>query len=154
MATAKPIVVMGAGPAGLTAAWQLIHAGHNVIVWEVDPSYVGGISRTVQAEGYRIDVGGHRFFSKSAEVNALWRKILVDEFVEGERLSRIYYKGKFLNYPFDATSAVRSLGLIETMKIRASALKARMNPIKPETTFAQWVINRFGQRLFDTFFKP
>jgi protoporphyrinogen oxidase len=154
MGTAKPIVVMGAGPAGLTAAWQLINAGHNVIVWEVDPSYVGGISRTVQAEGYRIDVGGHRFFSKSTDVNAFWRKILADEFVEGELLSRIYYKGKFLNYPFEPTGAFRSLGFFETMKIRASALKARMNPIKPETTFAQWVINRFGQRLFDTFFKP
>ncbi len=154
MATAKPIVVMGAGPAGLTAAWQLINAGHNVIVWEVDPSYVGGISRTVQAEGYRIDVGGHRFFSKSTDVNAFWRKILVDEFVEGERLSRIYFKGKFLNYPFEATGAFRSLGLMETMKIRGSAFRARMNPIKPETTFAQWVINRFGQRLLDTFFKP
>ena len=154
MAPPKPIVVMGAGPAGLTAAWQLIQAGLNAIVWEVDPSYVGGISRTVQAEGYRIDVGGHRFFSKSTDVNAFWRKILPDEFVEVERLSRIYFQGKFLNYPFEPTGAFRSLGVMETMKIRASALKARMNPIKPETTYAQWVINRFGQRLFDTFFKP
>ena len=134
MAIPKPIVVMGAGPAGLTAAWQLINAGHNVIVWDVDPSYVGGISRTVQAEGYRIDVGGHRFFSKSTDVNAFWRKILPDEFVEVERLSRIYFQGKFLNYPFEPTGAFRSLGVMETMKIRASALKARMNPIKPETT--------------------
>jgi len=154
MAIPKPIVVMGAGPAGLTAAWQLINAGHNVIVWDVDPSYVGGISRTVQAEGYRIDVGGHRFFSKSTDVNAFWRKILPDEFVEVERLSRIYFQGKFLNYPFEPTGAFRSLGVMETMKIRASALKARMNPIKPETTYTHWVINRFGQRLFDTFFKP
>ena len=154
MATAKPIVIMGAGPAGLTAAWQLIHAGKEAIVWEADPSYVGGISRTVQAEGYRIDLGGHQFASKSSDINEIWRRVMPDDFVECQRQSRVYANGKYLNYPFEATSAFRSLGMVETLKIRASAFKARMNPIKPETNFTAWVTNRFGQRLFETYFKP
>ena len=93
----KPIVIMGAGPAGLTAAWELVRAGREVVVWESDPSYVGGISRTVQAEGFRFDIGGHRFFSKSQEVNEVWRQIMPDDFIDCPRLSRINYKGRYFN---------------------------------------------------------
>ncbi|MCE0483287.1 MAG: NAD(P)/FAD-dependent oxidoreductase [Methylacidiphilales bacterium] len=144
---------MGAGPAGLTAAWELARAGKEVVVWEADPVYVGGISRTVQAEGFRFDIGGHRFFSKSEEVNEVWRQIMPDDFIDCPRLSRIYYKGKFFNYPLEAVNAFRNLGIFETINILLSYVKARLKPIKPETTFTQWVRNRFGRRLFEIFFK-
>jgi protoporphyrinogen oxidase len=149
----KPIVIMGAGPAGLTAAWELSRAGLEVVVWEADPSYVGGISRTVQAEGFRFDIGGHRFFSKSPEVNEVWRQIMPDDFIDCPRLSRIYYQGKFFNYPLEAFNAFVNLGLFETIRIICSYVVARVRPIKPEKNFAQWVTNRFGKRLFQIFFK-
>jgi protoporphyrinogen oxidase len=153
MPAAKPIVIMGAGPAGLTAAWQLVKAGREVVVWESDPSYVGGISRTVQAHGFRFDIGGHRFFSKSQDVNEVWRQIMPDDFIDCPRLSRIYYKGKYFNYPLEAMNAFMNLGPIETFNILVSYVRARLKPIKPELSFAQWVTNRFGQRLFEIFFK-
>jgi len=150
---AKPIVIMGAGPAGLTAAWELIKAGQDVVVWEADPAYVGGISRTVQANGFRFDIGGHRFFSKSEEVNEVWQQIMPDDFIDCPRLSRIYYKGKFFNYPLEAMDSFLKLGPITTALCILSYFKARMSPIKPETTLTQWVTNRFGARLFKMFFK-
>jgi protoporphyrinogen oxidase len=153
MSLTKPIVIMGAGPAGLTAAWELIKSGKSVVVWEADPIYVGGISRTVQANGFRFDVGGHRFFSKSAEVNEVWREIMPDDFVDCPRLSRIYYRNKFFSYPLEAMDSFLKLGPFETVRIIFSYIHARANPIRPETTFAQWVTNRFGKRLFDMFFK-
>lgn len=149
----KPIVIMGAGPAGLTAAWQLVRAGREVVVWEADPLYVGGISRTVQAENFRFDIGGHRFFSKSPEVNEVWRQIMPDDFIECPRLSRIYYKGKFFSYPVEAIDSFIKLGPIETVRVILSYCHARLFPIRPELTFAQWVTNRFGKRLFQVFFK-
>lgn len=149
----KPIVIMGAGPAGLTAAWELTKAGKEVVVWESDPSYVGGLSRTVQAEGFRFDIGGHRFFSKSQEVNEVWRQIMPDDFIDCPRLSRIYYRNKYFNYPLEAMNAFKNLGPVEAVRIFLSYLEARVRPIKPETTFTQWVTNRFGERLFLMFFK-
>jgi protoporphyrinogen oxidase len=149
----KPIVIMGAGPAGLTAAWELTRAGREVIVWEADPVYVGGISRTVQAQGFRFDIGGHRFFSKSPEVNEVWRQIMPDDFIDCPRLSRIYYRGKFFNYPLEAMDAFFKLGPLETFRIVLSYIFARLRPIRPETSFRQWVVNRFGERLFNHFFK-
>jgi len=154
MPTAKPIVIMGAGPAGLTAGWQLIRAGHEVVVWEADPSYVGGISRTVQAEGYRIDLGGHRFSSKSVEVNEVWRQIMPDEFIECPHLSRICYQGKYFDFPLETMNAFLNLGLVESIRIFWSGSKARMNRTKPEASLTQWVTNRFGKHLFEAFFKP
>jgi protoporphyrinogen oxidase len=153
MSIAKPIVIMGAGPAGLTAAWELINAGQDVVVWESDPIYVGGISRTVQANGFRFDIGGHRFFTKSPEVNEVWRQIMPDDFIDCPRLSRIYYKGKFFNYPLEAMDSFLKLGPVTTVLCVLSYLKARLKPIKPETTLAQWVTNRFGEKLYKTFFK-
>jgi protoporphyrinogen oxidase len=153
MSIAKPIVIMGAGPAGLTAAWELVNAGQDVVVWEADPTYVGGLSRTVQAEGFRFDIGGHRFFSKSQEINEIWHQIMPTDFIDCPRLSRIYYKGKYFNYPLEAVNAFLKLGPFETFRILLSYLKARLRPIKPELSFTQWVTNRFGKRLFTIFFK-
>jgi protoporphyrinogen oxidase len=149
----KPIVIMGAGPAGLTAAWELIKAGREVVVWEADPTYVGGISRTVEAEGFRFDIGGHRFFSKSDDVNRVWREIMPDDFIDCPRLSRIYFRNKFFAYPLEAVDSLMKLGPFEAVRILGSYVKARLKPIRPETSFAQWVTNRFGGRLFAMFFK-
>ena len=100
MPSNKPIVIHGrACPAGLTAAWELTKEGREVVVWEADPTYVGGISRTVEVEGFRFDIGGHRFFSKSEEVNQVWREIMPDDFIDCPRLSRIYFRNKFFSYP-------------------------------------------------------
>jgi protoporphyrinogen oxidase len=153
MSTSKPIVIMGAGPAGLTAAWELTRGGFDVVVWEADPTYVGGISRTVEVEGFRFDIGGHRFFSKSDEVNKVWREIMPDDFIDCPRLSRIYYRRKFFNYPLEAMESFRKLGPFEAVRIVCSYFKARLFPMRPETSFRQWVTNRFGKRLFDMFFK-
>jgi protoporphyrinogen oxidase len=150
---AKPIVIMGAGPAGLTAAWELVRAGREVVVWEADPAYVGGISRTVQAENFRFDIGGHRFFSKSPEVNEVWRQIMPDDFIDCPRLSRIFYKGQYFNYPLEALDSFLKLGPMETIRILLSYCHARLFQIKPELSFAHWVTNRFGKRLFQIFFK-
>ena len=114
---------------------------------------MGGISRTVQANGFRFDVGGHRFFSKSAAVNEIWREIMPDDFIDCPRLSRIYYRGKFFSYPLEAVDSFLKLGPFETVRIILSYIRARAHPIRPETTFTQWVTNRFGKRLFEMFFK-
>jgi protoporphyrinogen oxidase len=153
MPSTKPIVIMGAGPAGLTAAWELTKTGREVVVWEADPTYVGGISRTVEAEGFRFDIGGHRFFSKSEEVNEIWREIMPDDFIDCPRLSRIYYRNKFFSYPLEAVDSFMKLGPVEAVMILGSYVKARLSPIRPEKTFTQWVTNRFGGRLFAMFFK-
>lgn len=144
---------MGAGPAGLTAAWELVQKNYPVTVWEADPRFVGGIARTVEQEGYRFDIGGHRFFSKSAEVNEVWRKILPADIQDCPRLSRIFYKKKFFNYPLEAWDAFFKLGPFETARVLLSYFYARLNPIRPETSFEAWVSNRFGRRLFEIFFK-
>jgi protoporphyrinogen oxidase len=146
-------VIMGAGPAGLTAAWELTRGGHPVVVWESDRKYVGGIARTVECQGYRFDIGGHRFFSKSAEVNEVWRQILPSDFHDCPRLSRIYYNHRFFNYPLEAMDAFLKLGPLETANVLLSYLIARLRPIRPEKSFADWVTNRFGRRLFEIFFK-
>ena len=153
MPTVKPVVIMGAGPAGLTAAWELVRSGREVVVWEADPSYVGGISRTVQAEGYRFDVGGHLFHSKSPEVSEFWRKVLPDDLIECPSLMRVHYKGKVLDYPLNAKKAGYKLGFLEGLKCYWSYTQAQMKPIKPEENLAQWLINRHGQWLYDFFFK-
>ena len=147
------VVIAGAGPAGLTAAYELTRHGRPCVVLEADPHMVGGISRTDVYKGYRFDIGGHRFFSKSDEVNALWREVLGDELITRSRLSRIYYDGKFFDYPLRPMNALAGLGLGRSALILASYLKARALPITPERSFEDWVVNRFGRRLFEIFFK-
>jgi protoporphyrinogen oxidase len=146
-------IVIGAGPAGLTTAYQLAKGKRSVLVLEQDPSYVGGISRTVNYKGFLFDIGGHRFFSKSKEIVDLWNEILPDDFIERPRLSRIYYRGKFFSYPLKAFEAFHKLGPIESLACVLSYTKARATPIKEPKTFHEWVRNQFGERLFSIFFK-
>ena len=147
------IVCIGAGPAGLTAAYLLTKAGKQVTVLEKDPEYVGGISRTVKRDGYCFDIGGHRLFSKSDEVEALWQEILHDDFIQRPRKSRIYYRGKFYPYPLKLKETLFNLGIIPSGLCVLSYLWVRAFPIKNPRNFEQWVINHFGRRLFLTFFK-
>src|SRR5437764_12287133 len=111
----KSVTIIGAGPAGLTAAYQLCAQGVDVTVLEADPTYVGGISRTARYKGFHFDIGGHRFFSKSKEVEDFWTEILPDDMLERPRSSRIYYRGKFFAYPLKAGEALRKLGVFESI---------------------------------------
>lgn len=147
------VVVIGAGPAGLTAAYMLGKENIPVTVLEADPEYVGGIARTVQYKGYCFDIGGHRFFSKAQEVEALWSEILPDDMLDRPRSSRIFYRQQFFAYPLKAFEALRKLGIIESAYCMLSYLKARISPITPPNSFADWVTNHFGKRLFQIFFK-
>ena len=146
------VVILGAGPAGLTAAYELAKAGVTSTVLEADDT-VGGLARTATYKGYRFDIGGHRFFTKVAIVEDLWREILGDDLLTRSRLSRIYYGGKFFSYPLRPLNALQGLGLIETARCLASYGRSRLAPRRPENDFAAWVSNRFGQRLFELFFK-
>jgi protoporphyrinogen oxidase len=147
------IVIIGAGPAGLTAAYELTKHGLTSTVLEAD-SVVGGISRTVEREGWRFDIGGHRFFTKVKAVEALWDEILPEEdFLLRPRMSRIFYDGKFLDYPLRATDALRKLGIVESARCVGSYAWARVSPPKDQSTFEGWVSARFGYRLYRTFFK-
>jgi protoporphyrinogen oxidase len=145
--------VIGAGPAGLTAAYQLAKEGVPVTVLESDSHYVGGISRTAKYRGYSFDIGGHRFFSKSDEVERFWDEILPDDMLVRPRSSRIYYRGKFFTYPLKALEALMKLGLIESALCGLSYLRARLWPVLRPTNFEDWVSNQFGRRLFGIFFK-
>jgi protoporphyrinogen oxidase len=147
------VFVVGAGPAGLTAAYCLTRQAQSVIVVERDPIYVGGISRTVDYKGFLFDIGGHRFFSKSKEVVALWQEILPDDFITRPRLSRIYYNGKFFAYPLKAFEALFKLGVLESAACLLSYAYAKVSPVAPARTFHDWVRNQFGERLFQIFFK-
>jgi protoporphyrinogen oxidase len=149
----KKVAIIGAGPAGLTAAYLLAKGGQQVMVFEKDPTYVGGISRTESYKGYHFDIGGHRFFSKSKEVEDFWTEILGDEMLERPRSSRIYYNGKFFAYPLAAFEALSKLGIIESALCVFSYLRAKMFPVKNPTNFEDWVVNQFGRRLFNIFFK-
>ncbi len=145
-------VIIGAGPAGLTAAWELAKAGKRAVLLEQD-GIVGGISRTDEYKGYRFDIGGHRFFTKVELVQKLWVEILGEDFLVRPRLSRIYYGGKFFDYPLKPMNALLGLGPIEAVRIGASYLWAQLFPQRDQRTFEQWVCSRFGRRLFEIFFK-
>jgi len=146
-------VIVGAGPAGLTAAYELSKHNAPVIVLEIDPEYVGGIARTVNYKNFRFDIGGHRFFSKSREVEDLWTEIAGDNMLHRPRSSRIYYRGKFYTYPLKPFEALSKLGIIESTFCLFSFLAARLHPTRNPKNFEEWVSNQFGKRLFRVFFK-
>jgi protoporphyrinogen oxidase len=127
--------------------------GYSVSVIEKDSVYVGGISRTVQYNGFRFDIGGHRFFSKSREVVDLWNEILPDDFIQRPRMSRIFYDGKFYSYPLKGFEALRNLGLWRSACCMASYAYSQIFPRKDVKSFQDWTINQFGQQLFNIFFK-
>ena len=149
----QQVVIMGAGPAGLTAAYELLKHDVPSTVLEKDPRQVGGLARTAEHNGYRFDIGGHRFFSKNQEVEALWTEILGTEMLTRGRLSRIYYRGRYFAYPIKAANALWNLGPIEAVRCVASYARARLQPIKNPKSLEDWVRNQFGWRLFSIFFK-
>ena len=147
------VVVIGAGPAGLTAAYQLGKAGHACTVLEAT-DVVGGISQTVVRDGWRFDIGGHRFFTKVPQVEALWHEILPDEdFMQRPRASRIYYQGKFFDYPLKPVNALRTLGVLEAIRCALSFLWVRVRPPKDQSTLEGYVVKNYGWRLYSHFFE-
>ncbi len=147
------VVIIGAGPAGLTAAYELTKHGVTPTVLESD-TVVGGISRTAMRDGWRFDIGGHRFFTKVKRVEDFWFDVLgPDDFLKRPRLSRIYYRGKFYDYPIVPMNALRNLGPIEAIKCVASYLWVRVRPPKDTETLEGFVVSRFGWKLYRHFFK-
>jgi protoporphyrinogen oxidase len=147
------IVVIGAGPAGLTAAYQLSKAGVPSTILESD-DIVGGISRTAERDGWRFDIGGHRFFTKVEPVEALWHEILSDdEFLQRPRMSRIYYQGKYYDYPIKPMNALRNLGFIEAIRCVLSYGWAKVRPPKDQSTLEGYVVADYGRRLYEHFFR-
>src|SRR6266705_1186642 len=150
----KPkVVIIGAGPAGLTAGYLFSKNDVDVVILEADPVYVGGISRTATYKGFHFDIGGHRFFSKSKPVEELWTEILPNDMLTRPHSSRIFYGGKFFSYPLKPIEALLKLGVFKSILCVLSWLQARMFPISNPRNFEEWVSNQFGQRLFNTFFK-
>ncbi|OFW22420.1 MAG: FAD-dependent oxidoreductase [Acidobacteria bacterium RIFCSPLOWO2_02_FULL_65_29] len=150
--TTPPTVIVGAGPAGLTAAYLLLTRGRAVRVIERD-RLVGGIAQTAAYKGFRFDIGGHRFFTKVTAVTDLWRAMLGPDFLRRPRLSRIYYGKKFFDYPLKPMNALFGLGFWNAFLIGLSYVWSHIHPIAPEVSFEDWVSNRFGRRLYRTFFK-
>jgi protoporphyrinogen oxidase len=149
----RRVVIIGAGPAGLTAAYELSKAGVSSVVLEQD-AVVGGLAKTVNHKDFRFDIGGHRFYTKVKAAANIWREVLPGpDFLRRKRLSRIYYNKKFFHYPLRASSMLFNLGLWNGCRIILSYLRARLFPEKNERTFEQWVTNRFGKRLYTIFFK-
>lgn len=149
----KNVVIVGAGPAGLTAAFELVKAGHKVTVLERDENYVGGLARTMLYKGFRFDIGAHRFFTKNQAVKKWWHERLPGDFITVKRLTRIFYRGRFFDYPLKPKNALIGLGFWTSAGCVLSYLWRQVKPIKPERSFADWVINHFGDQLYLTFFK-
>lgn len=152
METSARVLVVGGGPAGLTAAYELAKNGQDVMVVEKD-SQVGGISKTINHNGYLFDLGGHRFFTKYPEVQKIWQEVLPNDFLTRPRLSRIYYRGKVFYYPIKPFNALWNLGPLTATSSVFSYLKARLKPYPNPTSFEEWVVNQFGRQLFEIFFK-
>jgi protoporphyrinogen oxidase len=147
-----PVIVIGGGPTGLAAAYELTRLGKETVVLEKLHT-VGGLARTEQFRGNYFDMGGHRFYTQMPEIQQIWREILGDDLLLRPRLSRIYYRKRFFHYPLKPLDTLRGLGLIESILIVASYLRWQLFPYREEISFEQWITNRFGKRLFNTFFK-
>ena len=152
MRRSDSILIIGAGPAGLTAAYELSKHGHTGTILEAD-DVVGGIARTVERDGYRFDIGGHRFFTKVRQIEELWDEMLGEEMLRRPRMSRIYYGGKFYDYPLRATNALKNMGFIRAGTCMLSYFKARVFRNKNPRNYQEWVTNQFGAKLFNMFFK-
>lgn len=148
----EKILVIGGGPAGLAAAYRLAEEGVNPVLLEKRDK-LGGLACTENYKGFCFDMGGHRFFSKDDGVNELWKEVLKDDFLLQERLSRIYYKNRFLDYPLKPLNALLGIGPFAALKVAMSYLKWRLFPYPTEENFTRWVTNRFGKQLFHLFFK-
>jgi protoporphyrinogen oxidase len=146
------VVIIGAGPTGLTAAYQLDKAGRQTVIFEKG-SRVGGIARTEHYRGYGIDIGGHRFYTKVPEVEAMWHEVLGEDFLRRTRLSRIFYNQKFFYYPIRFFDALFKLGFAESLRVGSSYTWSRIRPYPREDNLEEWVSNRFGKRLYQIFFK-
>src|SRR5213594_4376928 len=147
------VAIIGAGPAGLTAGYLLSKEGLPVTILESDPVYVGGIARTAKYKGYHFDIGGHRFFSKSKDVEDLWTELLPNDMLDRPRSSRIFYRDRFFSYPLKAGEALIKLGIFESTRCVLSYFQSRLLPVKNPKNFEDWVSNQFGKRLFNIFFK-
>ncbi len=148
----NPVVIIGAGPAGLAAGYEFTGRGICPIILERG-GIVGGISRTESYKDFNFDIGGHRFLTRNDEINQLWENMLGADFLKVNRLSRIYYQGKFFNYPLRPANALRNLGPVESLLVLISYCRARLSPQPEENSFEEWIVNRFGERLYRTFFK-
>lgn len=147
------IVIIGAGPAGLTAAYQLTKAGIASVVLEAE-DVVGGISQTAERDGWRFDIGGHRFFTKVRPVEELWHEILApEEFLQRPRMSRIYYQGKYYDYPIKPLNALRNLGILEAIRCVVSYLWVRVRKPADTSTLEGYIAANYGWRLYEHFFK-
>jgi protoporphyrinogen oxidase len=144
--------VLGAGPAGLTAAYVLALRGVPATVFEADGT-VGGIAKTVEFNGFRFDLGGHRFFTKLKPIERLWEEMLGPELLTRPRMSRIYYQGNFFAYPLTAKDVVGRLGFVESARCALSYAWSRTKRRRDPETFEEWVTSRFGRRLYDEFFR-
>jgi protoporphyrinogen oxidase len=147
------IAVIGAGPAGLTAAHMLARHGRAATVFEAEEQ-VGGLAKTVQFDGYRFDLGGHRFFTKLPLVERLWEEALGEELLTRKRLSRIYFQGKFFSYPLAARDVIGRLGVVESTLCALSYVASRLGGPRNPATFEEWVTSRFGRRLYEKFLAP
>ena len=145
------VCIIGAGPAGLVAGYQLARSGFNVYIYESTDS-IGGMCKTIDLWGQRVDLGSHRFFSQDKMVNNFWNKIINDDYIKIKRKSRILYRNKFFNYPLNPTEAFLKLGFIESLKCFCSLFIEKFRPMNDDS-FESWMSKRFGPRLYKTFFK-
>jgi len=148
------VAIIGAGPAGLTAAYELQKRDPSIVPTLFEGgSIVGGIARTESYKGFRFDIGGHRFFTKVGEVEEMWHEVMGDDFIIVPRMSRIFYRDRFYHYPLKLFNALSNIGVYEAARIMLSYFKWQVRPSKEEESFEQWVINRFGGRLYMHFFR-
>jgi protoporphyrinogen oxidase len=149
----KRIAVIGAGPAGMTAAYQISKEKDVEVTLFEKSNSVGGLAKSIELWGQRVDIGPHRFFSSDSKVNRFWLEVVEDNYLMVNRLTRIFYNNRFFYYPLKPLDAFAKLGIIETTRCVLSYLKEKISPTESKGDFETWVTSRFGKRLFEVFFK-